>query len=170
MIEIKREENKESNYKILLSAITEISQSEPNAIAVLAGTSALLFSMLDDVNWAGFYLLAAANSEEARKNGDRAELVVGPYQGNLACMRIPLGSGVCGTAVKSGKIIRVDDVHAFPGHIACDSASNSEIVLPIKKSGKIFGVLDIDSPKFSRFDDLDETYLSKITAVLSENF
>ena len=123
---------------------------ETSFLATLSNTSALLYERLTDVNWAGFYLL----------EGDT--LVLGPFQGKIACVRIPVGRGVCGTAVSENRVQRVEDVHAFAGHIACDAASNSEIVLPLVVNGKIIGVLDIDSPEYSRFSTEDEQGLSEL--------
>ena len=111
---------------------------------------------LPDLNWAGFYLM------------NRDSLVLGPFQGNPACIRIPLCAGVCGAAALQNKVQRVDDVHQFPGHIACDSASNAEIVIPIHKNGKLVGVLDLDSPLKNRFSEEDEAGLKKIVAALEE--
>jgi len=120
-------------------------EGEYDVAAVLANVSALLNQSLTDINWVGFYLLNAN------------ELVLGPFQGNVACYRIPLGRGVCGTAAADNKILRIDDVHAFAGHIACDAASNSELVVPLVVANKVIGVLDIDSPSLARFtqDDSD---------------
>ncbi len=123
---------------------------ETSALATLSNTSALLFERLDGVNWAGFYLL----------EGDT--LVLGPFQGKIACVRIPVGRGVCGTAVATNSVQRVEDVHAFDGHIACDSASNAEIVLPITVNQQIIGVLDIDSTVFGRFQAEDEQGLREL--------
>ncbi|MEJ5071167.1 GAF domain-containing protein [Enterobacter ludwigii] len=123
---------------------------ETSFLATLSNTSALLYERLTDVNWAGFYLL----------EGDT--LVLGPFQGKIACVRIPVGRGVCGTAVSENRVQRVEDVHAFAGHIACDAASNSEIVLPLVVNGKIIGVLDIDSPEYSRFSTEDEHGLREL--------
>jgi L-methionine (R)-S-oxide reductase len=128
---------------------------ETNQIANLSNTSALLNQFLDRINWVGFYLMDENN-----------ELVLGPFQGLPACVRIPLGKGVCGTAAKKMETVRVEDVHQFPGHIACDAASNSEIVVPLIKDGKLLGVLDIDSPERSRFDELDQEQLEEFTAIL----
>ena len=127
---------KNMNYEDLSQRIRALTEEVPYLTANLANTSALLWQMLPDLNWAGFYQLT-----------DGA-LVLGPFQGRPACIRIPVGKGVCGGAVKEGKTLRVENVHAFPGHIACDSASNSEIVIPLWKMGKIWGVLDLDSPHF----------------------
>ena len=132
------------NYEDLFQRIRALTEDVPYLTANLANTSALLWEMLPDLNWAGFYQL----TDEA--------LVLGPFQGRPACIRIPVGKGVCGGAVKEGKPLRVENVHAFPGHIACDSASNSEIVIPLWKMGKIWGVLDLDSPLFGRFSEEDQ--------------
>lgn len=126
----------------------------PHRIANLANASALLYQELEDINWAGFYLL----------EGDT--LVLGPFQGKPACIEIPAGKGVCGTAVLQDRVMVVEDVHTFPGHIACDSASRSEIVLPIHSGGRIVGVLDIDSPSRGRFTDGDATGLAEFAAIL----
>jgi GAF domain-containing protein len=120
----------------------------------MANLSALLFTSLDDVNWAGFYLIDKPD-----------ELVLGPFQGNPACIRIPVGKGVCGTAAHSKSTQLVEDVHAFAGHIACDAASNSEIVVPVFKNGEVFGVLDIDSPLHARFDLDDQAGLEQIVKI-----
>jgi GAF domain-containing protein len=127
---------------------------ETSFLATLANTSALLFERLTEVNWAGFYLLEGET------------LVLGPFQGKLACVRIPVGRGVCGTAVATNQVQRVEDVHAFDGHIACDAASNSEIVLPLVVKNQIIGVLDIDSTAFSRFTSEDEQGLRELAANL----
>lgn len=127
---------------------------ETSFLATLANTSALLFERLSGVNWAGFYLLEGET------------LVLGPFQGKLACVRIPVGRGVCGTAVAQNSVQRVEDVHQFDGHIACDAASNSEIVLPITVNNKIIGVLDIDSVEFSRFEIDDERGLRELVSHL----
>ena len=132
------------NYEDLFQRIRALTEDVPYLTANLANTSALLWEMLPDLNWAGFYQL----TDEA--------LVLGPFQGRPACIRIPVGKGVCGGAVKEGKTLRVENVHAFPGHIACDSASNSEIVIPLWKKGEIWGVLDLDSPLFCRFSEEDQ--------------
>lgn len=129
---------------------------ETSALAALANTSALLFERLEGVNWAGFYLL----------EGDT--LVLGPFQGKIACVRIPVGKGVCGTAVATASVQRVEDVHAFDGHIACDSASNAEIVLPVTVDEQIIGVLDIDSTVFGRFAVEDEQGLRELVGHLEK--
>jgi GAF domain-containing protein len=130
---------------------------ETSFLAALGNCSALLFERLEGVNWAGFYLLTEPNT-----------LVLGPFQGKIACVRIPVGKGVCGTAVAEDKVQLVEDVHAFPGHIACDAASNAEIVIPLKVNGTLVGVLDIDSTVYSRFDSEDEAGLVALTDGLCE--
>ncbi|KNC68885.1 MULTISPECIES: GAF domain-containing protein [Pseudoalteromonas] len=124
---------------------------EHNYIANMANLSALLFTSMEDINWAGFYLLDGTD-----------ELVLGPFQGNPACIRIPLGKGVCGTAAAELTTQLVEDVHSFDGHIACDAASNSEIVIPVMRNGELFAVLDIDSPSLARFDDEDKMGLEAL--------
>jgi GAF domain-containing protein len=124
--------------------------------ADLANCSALLFASLDDVNWAGFYFF------------EEDTLVLGPFQGNVACVEIPRGKGVCGTAAAEDRTLAVPDVHRFPGHIACDSASRSEIVIPLHSGGKVIGVLDIDSPVLSRFTEADQAGLEQIAALVEE--
>lgn len=131
---------------------------DDNLISVLANTSALLNQQLADINWVGFYLLNAQNI-----------LTLGPFQGKIACTRIAVGKGVCGQAVAQNRILRIDDVHQFEGHIACDSASNSEIVLPLHKNGEIIGVLDIDSPHFARFTEQEQTILAECITILEQH-
>lgn len=138
---------KKQMYDLMNSQLASLLEGCSLPLTAMANTSALIYSTLPDLNWAGFYLM------------HKGELVLGPFQGKIACMRIAVGKGVCGTAVETGAIQRVEDVHKFPGHIACDSASLSEIVLPLTASGKIYGVLDIDSPILSRFDAEDEAGL-----------
>lgn len=128
----------------------------PHLISNLANASALLYEELPDLNWAGFYLL------------EGEKLVLGPFQGKTACIEIPLGRGVCGTAAQQDKTQLVPNVHEFPGHIACDGASNSEIVVPIHLNGRFFGVLDIDSPQFSRFSEEDREGLEAFVRVLEK--
>ncbi|MFA3761291.1 GAF domain-containing protein [Yersinia sp. 2544 StPb PI] len=144
-------------YAELKRDLSALIAGETNFIATLANASALLYERLDGLNWAGFYLI------------DGKQLVLGPFQGKIACVRIPIGKGVCGTAVAENRVQRVADVHAFPGHIACDAASNAEIVLPITVKGKIIGVLDIDSIVYDRFDDADELGLISVVAGLCEH-
>ncbi|WP_163834836.1 GAF domain-containing protein [Spartinivicinus ruber] len=144
------ERDKSTSYQWLLEQLKSLTQDEPNMIANLANISSLLFWQLEDVNWAGFYL----------REGD--QLVLGPFHGKPACIRIPLGKGVCGIAADTGQVQRVADVHQFTGHIACDADTNSEIVLPIKKQGQVKAVLDIDSPAVDRFDEQDQAGLLAI--------
>jgi L-methionine (R)-S-oxide reductase len=147
-------ESREKNYDLLLKQLKALIEDEKNAIANYSNAAALLNQFLDRVNWVGFYLM------------DEGELVLGPFQGLPACVRIPLGKGVCGTAAASRETVRVEDVHLFPGHIACDAASQSEIVVPIVKDGNLIGVLDIDSPEKNRFDELDQQKLEEYVEVL----
>ena len=139
----------ESSYQLLINQLDALLENEHDLIANMANASALLFHTLPQLNWAGFYLL--------KDN----ELILGPFQGKVACMHIPLDKGVCGACATSKTCIRVDDVHTFAGHIACDSASNSEIVIPLMKDDQLIGVLDIDSPMKSRFSEVDEFYLKQ---------
>ena len=147
--------DKATLYADLASALTGLIAGEPDAIANMANASALIFESLPDVNWVGFY----------RNVG--GELVLGPFQGRPACIRIKFGEGVCGVAAQTRQVQRVEDVHAFPGHIACDSASNSEIVVPLIRDGEVLGVLDIDSPKPARFTQEDEAGVVKLGEILS---
>ena len=148
--------DKPTLYRDLASALEGLIAGELDVVANMANAAALIWESLPDLNWAGFY-----------RNLD-GELVLGPFQGRPACIRIPFGEGVCGTAASTLQVQRVDDVHAFPGHIACDSASNSEIVVPIVRDGKLLGVLDLDSPKHARFDVEDEAGLVRVGKILSE--
>ena len=143
-----------TDYAELAAQLRALIQGVPHPIANLANASALLFDALEDLNWAGFYLL----------EGDT--LVLGPFQGKPACIEIPLGKGVCGTAARRNETVRVEDVHLFPGHIACDSASQSEIVVPLRRNGAVFGVLDIDSPRPARFTPADQTGLEAFARTL----
>lgn len=147
-------ENKKEMYEIMNAQLKSLMEGEEDKISNLSNASALLMSTLKEINWAGFYLM---------KNG---RLQLGPFQGKVACLRIPVGRGVCGTAVAENKTQRIDDVHQFPGHIACDSASNSEIVIPLHAKGEIVGVLDIDSPIFERFTVEDEEGLEEFARIL----
>lgn len=140
-------EDKNIFYKIMIVRLEGLLSSETDWLANLSNATALLYTNLQDINWSGFYFM---------KN---EELVLGPFQGRTACTRIKPGKGVCGAAVVEMKTQLVPDVHLFPGHIACDGASNSEIVVPIIKDGTVLGVLDIDSPSKNRFDELDVKYL-----------
>jgi len=146
--------SKQQTYADLQRDLAALLAGEQDFIANLANTAALLWQELPDINWAGFYLL---------KGND---LVLGPFQGKPACVRIAIGKGVCGTAAQQRTSIVVPDVHEFEGHIACDSASNSEIVIPLIKNGIVLGVLDIDSPKLSRFDSTDQAGLEAVVANL----
>jgi L-methionine (R)-S-oxide reductase len=143
-------------YKTLVEQLRSLIGGESDWIANLANAAALVFESLPDVNWAGFYLL----------KGD--ELVVGPFQGKVACVRIGMGKGVCGAAAQERRTVIVPDVHQFPGHIACDNVSRSEIVVPLIRNGELVGVLDIDSPSLSRFDDEDAAGLEEVVKVLAE--
>ena len=137
-------------YDLLARQVRELAREESWFVPFLSNVSALLWDALPDLNWVGFYLM---------RDG---QLVLGPFQGKVACIHIAVGKGVCGTAVREDRIQRIPNVHQFPGHIACDSASNSEIVLPIHQDGQVIGVLDIDSPRFDRFSEEDEAGLAKI--------
>jgi len=145
-----------TNYDILLKQAAELLESEPWAVSAMSNISSLIMQSLADLNWAGFYLV---------RNGI---LTVGPFQGKPACIHIQSGKGVCGTALLKDETILVPDVHEFPGHIACDSASNSEIVIPIHSNGRVAAVLDIDSPLKNRFSDDDKTGLEKLVRLLEE--
>jgi L-methionine (R)-S-oxide reductase len=147
--------NKSEMYEQLAASLTSLLAAEPDQLASLANCAALLYATLPQVNWAGFY----------RRQGD--ELVLGAFQGKLACTRIKLGRGVCGSAALQNETLVVPDVHAFAGHIACDADTRSEIVLPLTVHGSVFGVLDIDSPVENRFDDTDKAGLEKIASLLS---
>jgi L-methionine (R)-S-oxide reductase len=147
-------DSREKNYDLLIKQLKALIEDEKNAIANFSNASALLNQFLDRVNWVGFYLM------------EDGELVLGPFQGLPACVRIPLGKGVCGTAASRKETLRIEDVHAFPGHIACDAASQSEIVVPMIKDGQVIGVLDIDSPEKNRFDELDQQKLEEFVEVL----
>ncbi len=145
-----------TDYRELCATLSALTDDIPYKIANLANASALLWERLENINWAGFYLL------------EGEKLILGPFQGKPACIEIPLGRGVCGTAALSRKTQRVPDVHKFPGHIACDGASNSEIVVPLIRDGELFGVLDIDSPVFDRFSAEDQTGLEDFSAIVSQ--
>ena len=143
-----------TDYTLLNKKLSALVKDVPYPIANLANAAALLWETLPQINWAGFYLL------------EGKQLILGPFQGKTACIQIPIGKGVCGTAVAQRTIQVVDDVHAFPGHIACDCASNSEIVIPLYKGDEIIGVLDIDSPVFSRFSNADREGLEEFAVIL----
>ena len=154
--------NKKELYALLAEQLTSLTDGESHAIPNLANCAALLFYALKDINWAGFYLT------QTDETTGKEYLLLGPFQGKTACIRIPSGRGVCGTALSTGEIQLVEDVHEFPGHIACDSASNSEIVLPIRQDEKIVGVLDIDSPNVARFDEEDKEGLQNLVYILEK--
>ena len=145
-----------TDYNLLAQQIKVLAEDEPNFLPVLSNASALLYENMEDLNWAGFYLM------------DKGSLLLGPFQGKVACIRIELGKGVCGTAAGNDETQLVKNVHEFAGHIACDSASNSEIVVPIHKDGKVVAVLDIDSPSLGRFTEEDKTGLEGFVKVLEE--
>ncbi len=148
---------KKALYRLIITQIQGLTDGISDLVANLANVSALLNQALTDINWVGFYLI---------KDG---RLILGPFQGKPACVEIQIGCGVCGTAVEKDEIILVEDVHEFPGHIACDSASRSEIVLPIHKDEEVIGVLDIDSPLIARFDEEDREGLSRVVQMLEYN-
>ncbi|MBD7968837.1 GAF domain-containing protein [Paenibacillus gallinarum] len=149
------EGTRQEQYNTVLSQLKGLIYDEPNAIANMANASALLNVFLHDINWVGFYIY------------DGKELVLGPFQGLPACIRIGIGRGVCGTSAEQRRTLRVENVNEFPGHIACDEATKSEIVVPIVKNGELFGVLDIDSPHLSRFDQEDQEFLEQFVEILS---
>lgn len=151
-------DNKKMLYNLVNLQLKGLIDQVPHKIANLANASALLGQALKDINWVGFYLL------------EDNQLILGPFQGKPACIEIPVGNGVCGTAVLNDEVMLVKNVHEFPGHIACDSASNSEIVLPIHANGKVVGVLDIDSPLLARFDEDDKNGLSGFVKILEQIF
>lgn len=145
-----------TDYELVAEQIRALAEEEPSWVPVLANASALIFDAIGDLNWAGFYLMR------------EGELVLGPFQGKVACVRIPLGRGVCGTAAKDDRTQLVPDVHAFPGHIACDSASAAEVVVPIHAAGRVVGVLDIDSPVKGRFSTEDAAGFEVIARAVEE--
>ena len=144
----------ETDYASLCRDLASLTENVPYLIANLANTSALIWERMEGLNWAGFYILT-----------DGA-LVLGPFQGKTACIRIPLGRGVCGTAAEQGRTQLVENVHNFPGYIACDSASNSEVVVPLYKNGNLWGVLDLDSPYVGRFTENDRQELENLTKII----
>lgn len=144
------------DYKLMREQIEGFAEADAWYVPLLSNAAAVLYQSLPEINWAGFYLL-----REGR-------LVLGPFQGKPACIHIAVGKGVCGTAVQERRVLRVEDVQQFPGHIACDSASRSEIVIPLEKDGEALGVLDIDSPILNRFTEEDEAGLAEIARVLQE--
>jgi len=156
MYGINKTGDKNENYRFLLAAIKDLLATETDETANLATISAFMNAYISDINWVGFYIMRGG------------ELVVGPYQGKPACIRITPPNGVCGTAVAKRETIVVPDVHSFPGHIACDSDTNSEIVCPLFKNEQVYGVLDIDSPKHNRFDETDVKNITEIAKMISE--
>ncbi|MBV6712215.1 GAF domain-containing protein [Paenibacillus chitinolyticus] len=146
---------REEQYTLVIAQLKALIEGETSRIANLANASALLGQFLRDINWVGFYLL------------EGEQLVLGPFQGLPACVRIPLGRGVCGTAAQKRETLVVEDVERFPGHIACDAASRSEIVVPLVKDGELLGVLDIDSPNLARFDETDRVMLERFVTELT---
>ncbi len=149
-------QDKPALYREIAGALDALTAGEADGIANMANAAALLWEYLPDLNWAGFY----------RAKGD--ELVLGPFQGKAACIRIPFGKGVCGTAAETGTAQCVADVHAFPGHIACDSASASELVVPVVRDGRVIAVIDLDSPTPGRFDADDEAGVARLAALLAD--
>lgn len=149
--------SKNEQYELVIKQLDALLHGEKNVIANLSNASALLNQFLERINWVGFYLL------------EENELVLGPFQGLPACIRIPLQSGVCGTAAGEERTILVEDVNQFPGHIACDPASQSEIVMPVYQNGSLFGVLDIDSPETNRFDEVDQSGLEQFVQTLEKH-
>lgn len=153
MIDLQQAGQGREGYELLVAQLEALLADERDFVANAAQFSAFLFHELGDLNWAGFYL----NKGE--------QLVLGPFQGKVACVRIPFGRGVCGAAASSRQTQRVEDVHAFPGHIACDSASNSELVVPLVKDGRLIGVLDLDSPSTTRFSPDDQVGVERLVAI-----
>lgn len=149
--------DKPETYRELAAAIDAVTADETDGVANMANAAALLWQFLPDLNWAGFYRTVGAD-----------ELVLGPFQGKAACIRIPFGRGVCGTAAATASTQRIDDVHAFPGHIACDADSASELVVPVVSGGKVIAVIDLDSPSPARFDADDAAGVEAIAALLAE--
>lgn len=145
-----------TDYKLMAAQIASLASDEPMYLPVLSNAAAVLMDGMEDVSWAGFYLL------------NEGSLVLGPFQGKPACIRIKPGKGVCGTAYAQDKTQLVENVHEFPGHIACDSASNSEVVVPIHFEGKVIGVLDLDSTQLSRFDETDARGLEEVVASIEK--
>ncbi|MFQ3854108.1 GAF domain-containing protein [Staphylococcus parequorum] len=149
-------EVKETNYDLLQKQVASLIEDESNLIAILSNVSALLNDSLDQINWVGFYLI------------ENNELILGPFQGHPACVHIAIGKGVCGTAVETNESQLVEDVNAFPGHIACDANSKSEVVVPIHKGNQVIGVLDIDAPIINRFSNTDKIALEEIVSIIEQ--
>lgn len=156
MIDLNASGNGLDGYDLLAAQVQALFADERDFIANAAQFCAFLYHQVEGLNWAGFYL----NRDE--------QLVLGPFQGQVACVRIPFGKGVCGAAAATRHTQRVEDVHAFPGHIACDSASNSELVIPLVKGGRLVGVLDLDSPRLARFSEADQVGLERLAAIFLE--
>jgi GAF domain-containing protein len=154
--DIPSSDNKRDLYASLAQQLSALLGGEPDAIANAANMSALVYQFMPDLNWAGFYFMRGPG------------LILGPFQGKIACVRIPVGRGVCGTAIERRESIVVPDVHAFPGHIACDSASRSELVVPLIKGDKVLGVLDLDSPSPNRFDEEDREGCERLVQIYLE--
>lgn len=148
-------------YRQLADAANALTKDEPDPVANMANVAALIWEFVPNLNWAGFYRVGPA------KDGSD-ELVLGPFVGRPACIRIPIGAGVCGAAASSGETQRVEDVHAFPGHIACDTQSRSELVVPVKRDGRVVAVIDLDSPSPARFAEEDAAGIEDLAALLSE--
>lgn len=147
----------ETDYKMMAAEVVSLSEADKGWLPIMANVSAMIFEEMEGINWAGFYVM------------DKGSLLLGPFAGKVACIRIKVGKGVCGTAVERDETLVVPDVHAFAGHIACDSASRSEIVIPIHAGGRVVGVLDIDSPSEGRFSEEDRRGLEGIVRALEEN-
>jgi len=152
----------EELYRELIAAADALTDGEPDGVANMANVAALLWEFLPDLNWSGFYRVAAA------KGGQTDELVLGPFVGRPACIRIPFGTGVCGAAAESRATQLVADVHAFPGHIACDAASQSELVVPVLRDGQVVAVIDLDSPSPARFTGADAKGIEALAALLAD--
>ncbi len=148
-------QSKKEMYELLYEQVEALTEGKQHLVSQLANTAAAIYQTLPDLNWAGFYLR------------DRETLYLGPFQGKTACIHIPLGKGVCGTAALKKETVMVEDVHQFPGHIACDQNSNSEIVIPMYRNNEVYAVLDLDSPVFGRFDREDKEGLERIASLLS---
>ena len=148
--------NRKTDYGMLLAQAEALAKEEPFYVPLLSNLSALVYETLPGLNWAGFYLVR------------KERLVLGPFQGTVACIHIGMGKGVCGTAAAEDRTVRVGNVHEFPGHIACDSASNAEIVIPLRKAGQVVGVLDLDSPELNRFSGEDQAGLERLAELIGE--
>ncbi len=148
--------NRKTDYGMLLAQAEALAKEEPFYVPLLSNLSALVYETLPGLNWAGFYLVR------------KERLVLGPFQGKVACIHICMGKGVCGTAAAEDRTVRVGNVHEFPGHIACDSASNAEIVIPLRKAGQVVGVLDLDSPELNRFSEEDQAGLERLAGLIGE--